>query len=76
MTVKPKASQSIDSIYCGSQYIYQIPPVLMQVQPSVLHAPGSPLLPLFKALTQIFLMLALPLVSPDVGTVITISSVA
>jgi hypothetical protein len=54
MTVKPKASQSADSICCGPWYIYQIPPVLTQAQPTILRAPGSPLPLLFKALMQIF----------------------
>jgi hypothetical protein len=53
MTVKPKASQSADSICCGPWYIYQIPPVLAWVRPMILHVPGSPLPPWFKALTWI-----------------------
>jgi hypothetical protein len=65
MTVKPKASQSTDIICYGSQYIYQIQPICMWVQLSILCIPGSLLLPLFKALAWIFLMSALPLVSPE-----------
>jgi hypothetical protein len=42
MTVKPKASQSADSICCGPWYIYQILPVLVQVRPTALCVPGSP----------------------------------
>jgi hypothetical protein len=64
MTVKPKASQSTDSICCSSQYIYQIQPVLVQEQLLILHTPGSLPLPLFKVLMWIFLASVLLPVSP------------
>jgi hypothetical protein len=53
MTVKPKASQSADSICCGPWYIYQILPVLAPAWLTILCMPGSPLPPLFKALAWI-----------------------
>jgi hypothetical protein len=39
---------------CGPSYIYLILLVLARARPTILHAPGSPLPPLFKALAQIF----------------------